>query len=86
MSQPAELLAFRKRLKNAGYFDIHIKKSDRAGYWIISACEPLGGYRIAVEGNCFSECFRRRLHSHGGGMVYRPASKLLNDLEKFTVQ
>lgn len=42
MSQPANILAFRKRLRSYGYFDIHIKRSDDK--WIVSAREPLAGY------------------------------------------
>lgn len=77
MGQPSELLAFRKRLKNAGYFDIHIKKHDDE--WIVSACEPLGGYRVTIQTKGVDHLFRRRLH--GGGYVYRPASKPYDENE-----
>lgn len=85
MGQPSELLAFRKRMKNAGYFDIHIKKA-KDDYWIVSACEPLGGYRITIKGKGFDNYFRKRLTSHGGGYVYQPASKPISEMIEFTDQ
>ena len=77
MGQPREFLSFRKRLKNAGYFDIHIKKDNYTGYWIISACEPLGGYRITLRQKGVDNLFRKKLH--GGGYVYQPNSKEFTD-------
>ena len=74
MSQPATILAFRKRLKSYGYFDIHIKRSDDK--WIVSAREPLGGNLIVVAGYGFNNYFRRK---RGGGFVYLPAGKPSED-------
>lgn len=71
MGQPSELTAFRKRLKNAGYFDIHIKHND--GEWIVSAREPLGGYCITIQTKGVDNLFRKRLH--GGGFTYQPKPK-----------
>ena len=76
LGQPCSVLAFRKRLKNAGYFDIHITADD-GGFWIVSACEPLAGYRITVREKNLDVFFRRKLR--GGGFSYRPSSREFTD-------
>ena len=83
MGQPSELLCLRKRMKLHGYFDIHIKK-DKDDFWIVSACEPLGGFRITVKQKGFDKLFRKKMH--GGGFVYLPASKPFDSLAEFTNQ
>ena len=75
LGQPCSVLAFRKRLKNAGYFDIHIISD--ADFWIVSACEPLGGYRITVREKNLDCFFRRKLR--GGGFSYCPPSREFTD-------
>ncbi len=51
------VLAFRKRLRNCGYTQITIKKSDfYDGYYDVSAVEPLGHILIKVRlslGDCY---------------------------------
>ena len=50
MSQPASLLAFRKRLKNKGYYDIHIfKDAEVKGNYIVSAVEPLANTNVKTS-------------------------------------
>ena len=87
MGQPRDISAFRKRLKNAGYFDIHITADD-GGFWIVSACEPLGGYRITVRSKGFGHFLRHKL---GGGYVYYPhprefTDQQVNQHQEFTDQ
>lgn len=60
MSQPHEVMAFRKRLKSAGYMDIRIRldvTGNRIRYlfrracedmYLVSAVEPLAGQRVSV--------------------------------------
>ena len=69
MSQPNDFLCLRKRMLSFGYFDIHIKKNGD-GYFV-SACEPLGGYRITIFTKGADHLFRKSRHYK----VYRPASK-----------
>ena len=49
--QSHTLLSFRKRLKNRGYSDIHIKRvknSDGKELYSCSAIEPLSGTRVTT--------------------------------------
>lgn len=48
MAQATVCLAFRKRLSNRGYTDIHIELSHDDVY-IVSALEPLAGFRVQCE-------------------------------------
>ena len=82
MSQPTELLAFRKRLKSFGYFNIHIKHDKLNNSWYIKANEPLGGYEINVEYKGVNHLFRKKK----GSFVYLPNSKQFDYDIKFTDQ
>ena len=53
MAQNKTVMAFRKRLKNAGYTEITIYKIYKNGKWTekyeVQANEPLGNTRITTE-------------------------------------
>lgn len=53
MAQNKTIMAFRKRLKNAGYTEITIYKIYKNGKWTneyeIQANEPLGDTRIKIK-------------------------------------
>ena len=46
MSQHVQVMAFRKRAKNRGYKDIHIRQTELSGLYWLSAREPVLGSRV----------------------------------------
>ena len=48
MAQDVIVVAFRKRLKNRGYFNIRICKTDAPGVFYVSFIEPI--FRFKLEG------------------------------------
>lgn len=60
--QSPTVMAFRKRLKSFGYKEISIYKiRPFAGYYLVSAIEPLSGTKVSVKmGLCMMQnSFRR---------------------------
>ncbi len=66
MAQSADVMAFRKRMRNRGYTDIHIHEvKDKPCIFLVSAIEPACRVRISAEVDFRSmpqRCNGRRSH------------------------
>lgn len=60
MAQDVRVMAFRKRLKGAGYASVSICRLDD-GKYLVRAVEPLAGQQVETRLDCVDMCgmFRR---------------------------